>query len=87
MTTPFNPLADFTKMLAQFNLPGVDSTAIAESRRKDLEALAEANRLAYEGMQALVRKQTELLNENARAIQAAAQQFRGQILRKCSPSR
>jgi phasin family protein len=77
MTTPFNPLTDFTKMLAQFNLPGVDSTAIAESRRKDLEALAEANRLAYEGMQALVRKQTELLNENARAIQAAAQQIQG----------
>jgi phasin family protein len=77
MSTPFNPLTDFTKMLEQFKFPGVDSTSITESTRKDLEALTEANRLAYEGMQALIRKQTELLNENARAIQTAAQQIQG----------
>ncbi|WP_327359341.1 phasin family protein [Caballeronia humi] len=64
-------------MLEQFKFPGVDSTSITESTRKDLEALTEANRLAYEGMQALIRKQTELLNENARAIQTAAQQIQG----------
>ena len=48
MATPFNPLTDFTKMLEKFNFPGVDSTSITESRRKDMEALTEANRLAYE---------------------------------------
>ncbi|SAL56646.1 phasin [Caballeronia terrestris] len=77
MSTPFNPLTDFTKMLEQFKFPGVDSASITESTRKDLQALTEANRLAYEGMQALIRKQTELLNENARAIQTAAQQIQG----------
>ncbi|WP_327365775.1 phasin family protein [Caballeronia terrestris] len=64
-------------MLEQFKFPGVDSASITESTRKDLQALTEANRLAYEGMQALIRKQTELLNENARAIQTAAQQIQG----------
>jgi phasin family protein len=77
MATPFNPLTDFTKMLEKFNFPGVDSTSITESRRKDMEALTEANRLAYEGMQALVKKQTELLNANAMAIETAAQQIHG----------
>ena len=33
---------------------------IIESRRKDMEALVEANKATYEAMQALARKQTEI---------------------------
>ena len=77
MATPFNPITDFSKMLEGFNFPGIDKTSLIDSRRKDLEALAEANRLAYEGMQALVQKQTEMLSTSVREIQAAAQQMSG----------
>ena len=65
-------------MLESFKLPGVDMTSLLEARRKDVEALAEANTLAYEGMQALVRKQTEMLNASAREIQAAAGRMSGE---------
>ncbi len=45
---------DFTKLLEQYKLPGVDMTAVIEARRKDIDAITEANKIAYEGMQALV---------------------------------
>lgn len=78
METPFPQITDFSKMLESFKFPGVDMTSLLEARRKDVEALAEANTLAYEGMQALVRKQTEMLNASAREIQAAAGRMSGE---------
>lgn len=77
MATPFPQITDFSKMLESFKFPGVDMTSLLEARRKDVEALAEANTLAYEGMQALVRKQTEMLNASAHEIQAEAGRMSG----------
>ena len=54
---------DLSKMLQQFKLPGIDVSAIAESQRKDFEALAEANRQAYAGMQALAQRRNEMLKD------------------------
>jgi phasin family protein len=54
---------DFTKLMAQFNLPGVDFNALVERERKNIEALTKANKIAFEGWQALVRKQSEILQE------------------------
>ena len=72
MTDTSNPFIDFTTMLQQFKLPGVDMTSIIEARRKDIEALAEANKIAYEGMQALVQKQAEILRTTMEGMQASA---------------
>lgn len=63
--TPKLPsLEDFAKMARQFKLPGVDVTALVEWQRKDMEALAEANRQAYEGMKALVERRNEILRDS-----------------------
>jgi phasin family protein len=59
-------------MLEQFKVPGVDMSAIVESRRKDIEAIVEANKTAYESMQAVARKQQEMLARAMQDIQAAA---------------
>jgi phasin family protein len=67
-----NPFGDLTKMLEQFKVPGVDMSAIVESRRKDIEAIVEANTTAYESMQAVARKQQEMLARAMQDIQAAA---------------
>src|ERR1700758_1005552 len=72
-----NPFADFTKMLERFKVPGVDLTALAESGRKDMEALVEANKAAYQGLQALARKQAEMLSEALNKIQEAAKRAAG----------
>ena len=51
------PVSDFTKLMSQFRLPGVDFAALVDRERKNIEALAEANRIAFEGWQSLVRRQ------------------------------
>jgi phasin family protein len=60
------------KALEQFNLSGVAST-IAEGRRKDLAALVAANKKSYEGLQAVVARQTAMLKNAVTEWQAIAQ--------------
>ncbi|MBV8341023.1 MAG: phasin family protein [Gammaproteobacteria bacterium] len=72
MADQSNLFADFKSILERFKVPGVDVSAIVESGRKDVEALVDANRAAYEGLQALLRKQTEMLTEAMRNIQDAS---------------
>ncbi|CAN7740880.1 TIGR01841 family phasin [Variovorax sp. LjRoot130] len=72
MATEINPFGDMKKMLEQLKMPGVDMTAIVEARRKDVEALVEANKAAYESMQAMVRKQSEMMAEAMQVMQEVA---------------
>jgi phasin family protein len=62
-------LPDFTQMLKNLSLPGVDVNALVASRRKDIEALVAANQRAQEGFKALVQRQTEILQETMRQTQ------------------
>jgi phasin family protein len=66
-----NAVENLTKMLEQFKLPGVDTKEIMDARRKDIDALVQANKAIYEGMQALANKQGELLQTAMADIQAA----------------
>ena len=72
MADKANPFGDMTKFMSQFKLPGVDMPAIIEARRKDIEALVEANKAALASMQALGAKQTEMFKEAMRDIQESA---------------
>ena len=65
------PFMDVNQLLEQFKVPGVDVSAMMEARRKDIEALVTANRQAYEGMQLLGQRQTEMLHEAMAEWQAA----------------
>ena len=58
-----NPFGDFGKLAEKIKLPGIDVAAIVESQRKDMEALAEANKQAYEGIKALAQRRNEILQE------------------------
>ncbi len=66
-----NAFGDLSKMFEQFKLPGVDTAEIEAARRRDVEALVQANQAAYEGMQALAKKQTDMLRQAMEDIQAA----------------
>ncbi|TAL74360.1 MAG: phasin family protein [Burkholderiaceae bacterium] len=74
MAKDSNPFGDVTKMIEQFKLPGVDMSAIVEARRKDIEALVKANKAAYEAMQAMAHKQTEMLTQAMQDIQSAVKE-------------
>ena len=58
------PDFDFTTLMKDFKLPGVDLATIMDREKKNIEALAEANRVAFEGWQALVHRQAEILQES-----------------------
>ena len=54
---------DLGKLVEKFKVPGIDIGAIVDAQRKDMEALAEANKQAYEGIKALAQRRTEILQE------------------------
>ena len=62
------PFLDFTKLMSQFRLPGVDFAALVDRERKNIEALAKANRIAFEGWQRLVRRQAEIFQETMKKV-------------------
>ena len=69
---PFGtPFVDVTKILEQFKIPGVDLQAVLEARRKDVEALTQANQIAYDNMQALAKREAEILQQTMSEWQAA----------------
>jgi phasin family protein len=74
-----SPFGDLTRMLEQFKVPGMDMSSFVEARRKDVEAVVEANRNAYEAMQALARTQTEMLTQAMQGMQEAAKGAAGGV--------
>ena len=72
MTNETQPFGDVSAMMAQFKRPGIDMAAIVEARRQDIDALVAANTAAFEAMQAMARKQTEMLTEAMQDMQSAA---------------
>lgn len=72
---------DFTKLMADFKVPGVDLDAFAVAQRKNLEALTAANQCALEGFGALVRRQSEIARQS---VEAASKVF-GEVLAEGTP--
>ena len=63
--------SDITKFLADFKVPGVDFEPMIAAQRKNIEALTEANQLVIAGVQAVMKRQAEILQasmEQARAV-------------------
>lgn len=74
MMSDFDPtkIADeFSKMVSQYQLPGVDTDALVASQRRNVEALTSANRAAFEGVQAVAKRQAEILQETMNEVAGA----------------
>jgi phasin family protein len=54
---------DFTKIFSEFRIPGFDTEALMAAQRRNIEAVTTANQLAIEGIQAIMRRQTEILRQ------------------------
>ncbi len=61
--TKFGDFMDVNKFAEQFKVPGVDTKALIESQRKNVEAMTTANRVALEGLQAIAQRQAEILRQ------------------------
>lgn len=58
------PEMDFTKFFADFRMPGVDVNTLLSAQRRNMEALTNANRVAFEGIQAVAQRQAEILRQS-----------------------
>jgi phasin family protein len=70
----FAEMFDPRKYMDQFQTPGLDNKHLLEAHRKNIEALTEANRVAFEGAQAMARRQTEIVREAMDEASKAMQQ-------------
>ena len=59
----FSKFADLGKSFGDFKVPGVDMDALASAQRRNVEAVAAANQLAYEGLQAVLRREADILRQ------------------------
>jgi phasin family protein len=59
---------DFSKLWQNGKTPLFDVEGFVASQRKNVEALTAANQLAFEGVQALVRRQAEIVRENVEEL-------------------
>ncbi|MBF0324700.1 phasin family protein [Magnetospirillum moscoviense] len=62
---------DITKYMGDFKVPGVDVETLVSSQRRNIEALTQANRLAYEGLQAVLKRQAEILRQTMDEVSQA----------------
>jgi phasin family protein len=74
--------ADFNKMAGEFGkffingkAPLFDVEAAFAAQRKNVEALTAANRVAFEGVQAVLRRQAELVREGVDELSKASKEF------------
>ena len=53
--------ADMTKMFEGASVPGLDTEAVTEAQKKNVQAFVDANRVAAEGYQSMFKKQVEVM--------------------------
>ena len=74
-STTKNGLFDVTKIMGDFRVPGIDLEAAVATQRKNIEALTQANQLAVEGVQALMRRQVEITRQAMEDFSAMFRDF------------
>jgi phasin family protein len=72
-TNPFN--VDYEKMMREFKMPGVDFESVMVMQRRNLETLAALNQQAAAGIQAIAKRQGEILQTLMNEASTAAQQL------------
>lgn len=67
--------ADASKMFSDFKVPGVDWQEVMASQQKNIAALTEANKRLFEGAQAVMQQQSEIMNKAMTELTAASQEL------------
>ena len=64
LDTDFSQYLSVGKFAEQFKLPGVDTNAFLQTQQKNFGAMAKANQVALEGVQALAQRQSEIVRRS-----------------------
>ncbi|NQW12025.1 MAG: phasin family protein [Alphaproteobacteria bacterium] len=75
MTEFKNPFTDFDpkQFMGEFKIPNFDADAMMAASKKNFEALAQANQIMIESMQAVAQRQAQIMREAAEQASAAIQ--------------
>jgi len=77
--SPFSQFeAEMKKLMGDFKMPGIDFNQVMESQQRNLEALTEANKLSLEAMQAIAKRQNEVLSQFAEEVNRGLREMMGQ---------
>jgi phasin family protein len=63
---------DISKYMTDFKFPNMDVEAYISAQRKNIEALTQANRTTYDGLQAVAKRQIEIVRQSLDQASAAA---------------
>jgi phasin family protein len=63
---------DFSKLIESCQISGVDMKALLDVEKKNIDALIEINRSAYDNWRSLMTRQAEVFQETMKAIAAEA---------------
>ena len=63
---------DFSKLIESCQISGVDMMSLVDMEKKNIDALTEVNRSAYESWRNLMARQAEVFQETMKAIAAEA---------------
>ena len=63
---------DFAKLIESCQISGVDMMGLIDTEKKNIDALMEVNRSAYDGWRNLMAQQAEVFQETMKAIAAEA---------------
>lgn len=66
---------DVSKYMGDFKVPGIDVETLVSSQKKNIEAVTQANRMAYDGMQAVVKRQAEILRQTMDEVATVGKQM------------
>ena len=73
---PFE-MPDFSRMMTEFRVPGLDMEAVLSAQRRNLESLSAANRVALEGAQAVARRHMEIMQQSMAEMTEAMRTLAG----------
>lgn len=66
---------DVTKFASDFKMPGIDVDSMLAAQQKNLQAVAEANKLAMEGLQAVAKRQADVLKQSMEEMASTMQRM------------
>ncbi len=70
--------ADITELFAKIHVPGVDWPTLMTSQQKNIAALTEANQRLFDGAQAVMKRQAEILQKSMTELSAASREMMNQ---------
>ena len=66
---------DLSKMMKDYQVPGVDWQELMASQRKNVEALTRANQVLLEGAQAVIQREVEILQKTMQEFAEASREL------------